>query len=62
METSSTDKNYTITLLQQDELILYVEDLEGIIMQLDAISQGLGMDFTPIMVEEIEKTWEWSAT
>ena len=47
--------------MKESELILDIEDLEGIVMQLDAISKGMGMSFTVIECEEIETGWEWNA-
>lgn len=53
--------NYTITMSSEEGLVLDVGDLEGIVMQLDAISQGMGMDFTVVEYEGIENTWKWNA-
>ena len=55
------ENNYKISLVNQPELILDVEDLAGIIMQLKAITNGWGMDFTPVEYDEIIKIWEWSS-
>lgn len=60
--------NYTITMLSDaDEFILDIDDLYGIIQQLDALSQGYeAMDFSIIVIEETEE-WikpivQWSNT
>lgn len=48
-----TGLNYAITLCV-DELILDFDDLMGIVMQLEAIAAGWGMDFTVHTIEEKE--------
>lgn len=45
--------NYAITL-QTEELIIDFDDLMGIVMQLEAIVAGWGMDFTVHTIEEKE--------
>jgi len=44
--------NYNIQLFYQEELTIDIGDLEGIIQQLEAITQGWGMDFDCIDIDE----------
>lgn len=51
--------NYNVHLIRQEELTLHIADLEGIIQQLEAISQGWGMDFECLEInEETGIIWE----
>lgn len=54
METGTDVKTYELMLNASNELILDIDDLGGIIQQLEAISMGLGMDFSVGMLEEQE--------
>ena len=54
--------NYTITLLQNQELVLDVDELQCILQQLEAIALGWGHDFGQVFIQEEiegESTYVW---
>ena len=54
--------NYTITLLQNQELVLDVDELECIIQQLAAIQNGYGHDYETVFIQDEigeETTYVW---
>ncbi len=44
--------NYNVHLIRQEKLTLHIDDLIGIVQQLEAISQGWGMDFDCFELDE----------
>lgn len=45
--------NYNVTFIRESELTLHIDDLIGIIQQLDALSLGYdAMDFTPLEIDK----------
>ena len=61
-ETTSTAKNYTLTLLANNEPEIDLDELSCIIQQLEAISMGWGHDWGKTFIKEetqIMKVMEW---